>query len=514
MTPTQARERAGLALFLAAAAAFLAVGLFNVGQPLLEQHGFRQTQSALTAYWLRANGFAFAYETPVVGAPWSIPFEFPLYQALVAALSALTGWGIDPVGRVVNLLASLAACLPLHRSLRLLGVERGAAWYAGALYLTAPTYLFWSGAFMIEGLALLFTLAACYWLLKMYLRGVTRRDLLLFTLALLLGLLQKVTTAALPPLVGLAAFGLRWLQGLRHGTPLRSPETRDLARVAAAAAVAFVLAYAWVKYTDAVKAGNTFGQFLTSGALASWNYGTLEQRFGKPFLVDVLARRIVAPSSGWGLALPAFAVLFLARTPRPYKVAAALGLLLFALPMAVFTNLHFVHDYYQTANLVFFLAAVGVAVYAAGALLPGRLALAAPLLMAALVAANLQFFHRLYYPQKSARITVETSRTLRLAAFLKTHTPADRPVLVLGLDWSSEVPYYAERKALAVPPWTKLELDAIRAPERFLPALPAAVVSCPAANADELRAAIEARFPGSRAASVDDCRIYLTAAPA
>lgn len=509
MTAAGARDRAGLVLFLLAVAAFLWVGLFNLGQPVLEQHGFRQTQTAMSAWWMRAEGFALAYQTPVVGAPWSIPFEFPLYQGLVALLAALTGAPLDATGRVVNLLASLLVCLPLYRTLRLLGVERGAAWYANALYLTAPTYLFWSGAFMIEGLALLFTVAACHRLAKMYVQGANRRDLLLFTLFLLLGMLQKVTTAALPALVGCAAFGLRWLQRLRTGTPLASPATRELARVAAAAAIAFILAYAWVKYTDAVKARNTFGQFLTSGALASWNYGTLEQRFGKELWVDVIAKRIVSPSSGWGIALLAFGALFLARTPRAAKVAAALGVLLFLLPMAVFTNLHFVHDYYQTANLVFFLAALGVAVYAACALLPGRLALAAPLLMAALVAANLKFFQRLYYPQKSASITLETSRTLRLAAFLKAHTPADRPVLVLGLDWSSEVPYYAERKALAVPPWTKLELDAVREPQRFLPALPAAVVSCPAANAEELRAAIAQRYPGSRMETVDDCRIYL-----
>jgi hypothetical protein len=279
--------------------------------------------------------------------------------------------------------------------------------------------------------------------------------------------------------------------------------------VLAAATIAFAIGYAWVRYTDAVKEHNEFGRFLTSAVLSGWNYGSLEQRFSKEFLVDVLVKRILVPSSGWCLAVWALVSVFFSRAARPLKITAALGLLLFLLPMAIFTNLHFLHDYYQTANLVFLMAALGVAVHAWCGLLPGRLSLIGPLLMAALLAANLHFFTTLYYPTKSLRITVESSRTLKLAAFLKSKTPVDRPILIFGYDWTSEVPYYAERKGLAVPPWTKLEMEAARHPERFLPVLPAAIVSCPAANAEELRTAIAARYVGSAVTEVDGCLVYL-----
>src|SRR5262249_18342164 len=78
--------------------AVLCVGLF---QPLLDQYAFRQTQTALTSYWLMRGGPIFAYETPVLGFPWSIPFEFPLYQLLAAALS-LVGVPLDAAGRIVS----------------------------------------------------------------------------------------------------------------------------------------------------------------------------------------------------------------------------------------------------------------------------------------------------------------------------------------------------------------------------------------------------------------------------
>lgn len=50
-------------------------------QPNLMGMEFRQTQTAMSALFIqREHNFSLAYPTPVVGAPWSIPLEFPLYQ--------------------------------------------------------------------------------------------------------------------------------------------------------------------------------------------------------------------------------------------------------------------------------------------------------------------------------------------------------------------------------------------------------------------------------------------------
>ena len=73
-------------LLLLHAAYFLWIGLDH---PALDFYAFRQTQTALSAYWLWHDGFRLAYETPVLGAPWAIPYEFPLYQWLVALLPHL-----------------------------------------------------------------------------------------------------------------------------------------------------------------------------------------------------------------------------------------------------------------------------------------------------------------------------------------------------------------------------------------------------------------------------------------
>ena len=60
------------------------ITISNLANPILDEYGFRQTQTAITSYYFIQDGFKLAYETPAVGYPWSIPFEFPIFQALVA----------------------------------------------------------------------------------------------------------------------------------------------------------------------------------------------------------------------------------------------------------------------------------------------------------------------------------------------------------------------------------------------------------------------------------------------
>jgi hypothetical protein len=58
---------------------------------ILGLHGFRQTQTAMAVEYLLAGSSWLRYETPFLGVPWSIPFEFPLFQWIVAAISAPLG---------------------------------------------------------------------------------------------------------------------------------------------------------------------------------------------------------------------------------------------------------------------------------------------------------------------------------------------------------------------------------------------------------------------------------------
>lgn len=75
---------------------------------IFDFHGFRQAQTAISANSILYGGPILHYETPVLGPPWSIPFEFPLYQVLVALLAKLLSSPLDQTGRFVSVFAGHA----------------------------------------------------------------------------------------------------------------------------------------------------------------------------------------------------------------------------------------------------------------------------------------------------------------------------------------------------------------------------------------------------------------------
>src|SRR6476659_6226325 len=67
-----------------------ALRIRTIGQPLIEAHAFRQTQTAYTAVLYHRDGIDLLHTPlPVLGPPWQIPFEFPLFQAIGAIVMNL-----------------------------------------------------------------------------------------------------------------------------------------------------------------------------------------------------------------------------------------------------------------------------------------------------------------------------------------------------------------------------------------------------------------------------------------
>ena len=127
----------------------------------------------------------------------------------------------------------------------------------------------------------------------------------------------------------------------------------------------------------------------------------------------------------------------------------------FTFPLLAFTNLHMVHNYYQYANSIFLVAAVGFGVASiAGA---GRPALSF-LLVLVLVAGEIGYFRSAFAPLVTADYSGQ--RSVQVGAAVKQLTQPGEAVLVLGDDWSSEIPFYGERKALVLPYWSSRDLIA------------------------------------------------------
>src|SRR6266540_3312125 len=148
-----------LVVFLAAVLWSLGVASFGWSHAISDAYGWRQTQTAITAYFMQQGGPWLNYETPVLGPPWALPHEFPVYQLVVAALANITGLQLEAAGRAVSLgffYATLAVAYLLFAEL---GVSPRHRLLVLSFWLVSPLYLFWSRTFMIESTALFLSLA-------------------------------------------------------------------------------------------------------------------------------------------------------------------------------------------------------------------------------------------------------------------------------------------------------------------------------------------------------------------
>ncbi|MCX6945468.1 MAG: hypothetical protein NT173_12055 [Opitutales bacterium] len=428
---------------------------------LLDTHPFRQTQTAVSAYWMIRDGFRLDYATPVLGPPWSVPMEFPLYQAAVAGTCQLTGMPLDQAGRAVSLLFFYAALPAAWLLLRRLGVSAAHRWLGLALVLTCPVYQFFSRAFLIESTAFCLSL----WFLYCFHVGLTtgRRGALAAAAGFGVAAgLAKVTTLAvfLAPATAFAVAEL-WA----HRATARSL----LIRSAVAIGPGLVAAVAWIRYADALKHKNILARMIISGEMHDWNYGPLSQRFDPAFWrqFGVQLERAVFP--GYSLALgAALALLFLRGRGRLFAV---LVLVAMAGPL-VFANLYFVHDYYLYSSGLFFLLLLALPLQRLMETATIPLAARLGVVLAVLMAQFSGYLEK--YFESQARVP---GGPPELALAIGRVTRPDDVLVGFGLDWNPVLPYYSGRRAIMVPNHFIENSAAIHeAVRRLRPVQPAAVI--------------------------------------
>src|SRR5260370_4613981 len=239
---------------------------------------FRQCQTAISARSIQEGGPVFPYETPVFGPPWTVPFEFPLYQALVGWTARLLSLPLEHVGRLFSAIFFYATPGPAWFCLAFLGVKKRERLIVLALTVLSPFYIFWARAFMIESTAMFFSvtyLALVLWALS---KQCDRAWLWLLTAIALAGSLAgaiKVTTYASFLLAAAFAILSDWWKKRHSGN---RGGAAPVLLLFAACIVPFLLTTAWTHYADAVKSQSPMSTPLTSEALVTWNFGTLQQR--------------------------------------------------------------------------------------------------------------------------------------------------------------------------------------------------------------------------------------------
>lgn len=472
-TANRATDRLLIAFACAAVGLFLFVAIRYSGQTLLEAHAFRQTQTALTTYWFIQNGFSLAYETPVLGYPWAIPLELPFFQGVVAALTSWFGGNLDANGRIVSAAFLLACILPLWSLVRQLGLDRRVWLILVILIFTGPSYLFWGRAFLIETAALFFSLTYLALLLSI----VRNRDagVLVVCLAGAAGVLAgtQKATLGLPVLAFAAA-----LFALSHWRSAQPTTVRRAASFVVAVIVPIAAAFLWNAYADSFKAQNAIAAqgILTDAPQAwRWNFGTLEQRLRPHTWKVILWNRGLQYNAAGVIGVALIAGVLVRPMSSRLRTLVAAALLLWITPVMIFTNLFYIHDYYQVQLAVFLLFSLAIAI---GEWLPRvvRQQWVIPVLVVSCAGWSLRQFSVYELP----RVTGDFNRNVViLAEAVRQRTPPDSPIVVYGMDWSSELPYYAQRRAIAVPPWFNGWQEVWAEPERFLGGVkPSAIVIC------------------------------------
>lgn len=438
--PASDRRELGAALLLAVVLlCHLVIAGWNWSSTGLVHNGFREAQTAISAHFIqREQNFSLAYPTPVLGPPWSIPMEFPLYQWTVVVVSDLTGIALPQAGKWVGLLCFYLALPAFYLVLGRIPLVRWQRLLVLAMVVSCPLYLFYARAFLIETMALLFSA----WFLLGYVRaGETGRSAW-FALALgagVLAALVKVTTF-LFFLLPAAAWSLHWLwQDWRTGgDSRRAMIMRRMAWCVPAAWLPVGVALLWVAFADGIKAQSIAGAFLQSENLREFNYG-LGRRFEADvwrqhkdiWLGDLMPWPVFA---AWML----LAILFARRWWRHLLVAFAC----FLIVQVIFPLLYAFHAYYYVANAWILMMAVGLV---AVALLESRL----PRFISWLVVAGMTLGQVAYAAfHYRSQLSEEKPGNLQLIEAIQQSTNAEDVLIIAGDDWSSVLPYYAERRAL------------------------------------------------------------------
>jgi hypothetical protein len=478
---------------------------------LFDFHGFRQAQTALSAAYMEHGGPFLRYQTPVFGPPWSIPFEFPLYQKIVALIAEHLGTPLTETGRAVSIAFFYLCFFPLASILKRLGYRPPQILAVLSLFAASPLYIMVSRLFMIESTALFLSLMYADQMIRLVTdqRPWRYRHILSAAIFGVLAGIVKVTTFA--PFFVLGA-GVATVHILKRC----SRDSLSTGRIVGIATLCGLLpclcAVLWTRFADAVKSENPIGRYFTSKILAPWNFGTLDERLNPSNYRHFL--HAVGGQAG-SIVLLCLLVLLHAVLVRRWNWFALVSFSLYLFTPLVFFGLHLVHEYYPYASALFLLVAAGLLIADLLAL-PGRRAWVGFVTLAALLSACAYRYHGQYYLLQRENAPGRPGA----AAVIDRTTAPDDVIVITGLDWSSELPYQSHRRAImdagSAVFWSRSRLGPISAAihNQGASTIPEVVVCQSARESEDVAAILHVvGIPVSAPLKADDCDIYLRAAP-
>ncbi len=415
---------------------------YNWTMGFMSGHEFRQAHTAIVAHYIdQQDNFGLLYEVPIFGKPWvSLLLEVPVYEWAVVLLSRATGWPHVVAARTVTAACFYLTLPAVWLLLGRLGLPKPRRQLMLALILCTPLYIYYSRAFLMDSMALMFSA----WWLVAFVRAMERRSPAWLAVAVVTGtaaaLIKSAVWAAW--LTPGAAYGA-WLlwQDLRTRAGWAAT-VRTVAWGLATVVVGLVALRAWVAYTDPIKAAHASAWIFTSKNLTQGNWGLFELKalFSAELWRNLLhcweqgimSRWLVFAYLGAGLLLPAVRWRVLGSA-APFFVAQ------FMFPFA-----YAYQDYYFYACAAFLLVGLG---YVLLGLVDSRLP---RWLVVGLVLVPFAGQVRAYWQDYRVGQSTWHHGGYSFTDLLRDHAPENTVLIVAGADWAPVTPLYAQRKALMI----------------------------------------------------------------
>jgi len=391
----------------------------------------RETQTAITSYYLKHKGYGmFKYITPVMGYPWAIPMEFPLYQFIVAQISDGM-FSLDDSGRLVSFIFFMVSLLMVFKILRRLYFSRDQAFVFLSLLASSPIYVVYSLSFTIETTALCFGLLYLYFFI-LHLQEEKEIFVILAAFSGILCALSKITTWVI--MAGVIGIIIIWSSWRKFKT--RNFNGKVFVYQILVVLFPFVTGLLWTIHSDILKAQNPLGASITSSALGPWNFGTFGLKTSISRWFYFLGRSFIGLFGIAGLVIPFMMVyrFFKYRISLWSNKLLLLSLSAFFLGPLIFTNVFFEHDYYIISTgiflIFFFYLICQKKIKTFWAII--------------LIFTNLVFAY-FYLNLKQENYKDPINRQI---VSVIQNLPDDYSIIVFGAFFDSFIPYYSHKKAL------------------------------------------------------------------
>lgn len=409
---------------------FVTIGWNN---NLSDLHNFRQTQTAMNTYYILKNGFSLNYITPVLGAPWSIPMEFPLFEFIVAFFTKFTNFPLDQSGRLMNLVFFYLSVVVIFLILNKLSIKKENALLLVSLILVNPLYIYWSRTFMIESFVLFLSLLY-FFLFLLYSEQVKFKLFFWCTFVGSLCAMTKITTFTII-LVPLIIYIFSSL--IRE----KSLKLSRLVILGLIVLIPILFGIFWTRYADNIKSKNPLAKdFITSNSLQEWNFGDINEKISLSTWNSILSSTQKSVSGSLWLVIFPIVTVFVYKKRR---ILISTCIITFLMGPLVYTNLFFVHDYYFYSTGIYLIIALGLSLFVffennnIGEWKRG-------ILFGLLCVYFLYIYKNTYLPFQ----TQNNQDVIKISDFIKSTSNPQDVILIYGYDWNPILSYYSERKAI------------------------------------------------------------------